>query len=165
MSSMQRNKGATGERELSHAIHDELGVRLTRNLEQSRMGGHDLRVHPDDVGPAADAVRMLAIEVKRHAKTTRATVAVHWHQAVTQADRARLWPCLAYREDRQPWRLLLPLAALWPRSFPVWHGADFTVETSIKGFAALVREGVIRPRCSVIVQSDCSRSLHDEVTT
>ena len=148
MSTMQRTKGATGERELSHVIHEELGVRLTRNLEQSRAGGHDLTVHVDEVGAVADALRALAIEVKRHRTTTNGTLATCWRQAVEQADRAHLWPCLAYREDRQPWRLVLPLAALWPASFPVWHGADFTVETSVKGFAALVREGAIQTRPS-----------------
>jgi hypothetical protein len=143
MSASQRTKGSAGERDLCHAIEADLGVRLVRNLEQSRTGGHDLIVHPDAHGPAADALRRLAIEVKRSARAQPADLSRFWSQAVQQADRARLAPCLAYREDRQGWRVRLPLSAFWPASFPLWSSVDMTVDVSLSAFAALIREGCV----------------------
>ena len=140
MSNMQRTKGATGERELSREIEAALGVRLVRNLAQSRAGGHDLVVEPDAAGPAADVLRCLAIEVKRLASVEPHDVARCWGQAVEQGDRAGLWPALAYRGDRRAWRIRLPLAALWPDAFPIWTHPSMTVEVDLLGFAALVRE-------------------------
>lgn len=63
-----RNQGASAERELARAIFDELGVRLVRNLEQSRRGGYDLVPDAEATGPLADWLGRCAIEVKRHAK-------------------------------------------------------------------------------------------------
>lgn len=37
-----RNKGASAEREFSNIIYQWAGIRLIRNLEQSRSGGFDL---------------------------------------------------------------------------------------------------------------------------
>lgn len=71
-----------GERDLCRAVEAELGVRLVRNLEQSRAGGHDLIVHPDATGPAADALRRLAIEVKRIARAHPADLSRFWSQTV-----------------------------------------------------------------------------------
>ena len=48
-----RRKGASGEREFAAALDDLLGIRLTRNLEQSRGGGHDLELPEDSAGPVA----------------------------------------------------------------------------------------------------------------
>ena len=39
MGRMQRSKGSAGERELARLIDEHLGIRLVRNLEQSRRGG------------------------------------------------------------------------------------------------------------------------------
>jgi hypothetical protein len=58
-----RNKGSAAELEFSNIIYQWSGVRLIRNLEQSRSGGHDLIVHADAVGQVADSFRSLAIEV------------------------------------------------------------------------------------------------------
>jgi hypothetical protein len=65
-----RNKGAGAELEFSNIIFQWAGIRLIRNLEQSRSGGHDLVVHPDEAGQVADSFRALAIEVKRYGKVT-----------------------------------------------------------------------------------------------
>jgi hypothetical protein len=146
MSRMQRTKGATGERELSREIETALGVRLVRNLVQSRAGGHDLIVDPGATGPAADVLRCLAVEVKRLASVEPHDVARSWAQAVEQGDQAGLWPALAYRADRRAWRIRLPLAALWPDAFPLWTDPSMTVEVDLLGFAALVRESMIRAR-------------------
>jgi Holliday junction resolvase len=63
-----RAKGASAERELARVIHEHLGVRMVRNLEQYRQGGHDLVPHPDETGPVAAALARYAIEAKRYAR-------------------------------------------------------------------------------------------------
>lgn len=95
----------------------------------------------DATGPAADALRRLAIEVKRIARAQPADLSRFWAQAVQQADRARLVPCLAYREDRRGWRLRLPLSTFRPGSFPLWASLDMNVDLALPAFCALIREG------------------------
>jgi hypothetical protein len=49
-----RGKGASSEREFCNIIQQWSGIRLIRNLEQSRSGGFDLVVHGDETGQVAD---------------------------------------------------------------------------------------------------------------
>ena len=139
-----RSKGAGGERELARLIFDHLGVRMVRNLEQSRRGGHDLIPDPDESGPVAGWLARYALEVKRHSRATPALRVGWWGQTCVQAERVGLLPCLCYREDRADWRVVLPLSELRPE-LPTWDGLEFTVELSIPGFAALAREGAAGP--------------------
>ena len=142
-----RRKGATAERELAGAIHDLLGVRLVRRLTQVRGGGHDLELLEGEGGPVAAVLERLAIESKRYASVTPASLAQWWSQAVRQAEAAGKWPALCYRADRQPWRVRLPLAAVRGDLFAVaWEDADLALDVALPGFAALVREGAICPR-------------------
>jgi hypothetical protein len=138
-----RRKGAAGEREFARALEDQVGLRLARNLEQSRQGGHDLTLPEEATGPVAEALGRLAIECKRYATTPNGSLAQWWGQACRQAEAAGLWPALAYRPDRHPWRVRLPLAALRPDLFPVWRDADLTADLPLPAFASLVREGAI----------------------
>lgn len=140
MGRMQRDKGASAERELAGAIFGELGVRLVRNLDQSRRGGYDLTLAPDEAGPVAAVLARFALEVKRHAQATPANVRVWWGQAEAQADAAGLVPVLAYRADRGAWRFVLPLYEVRP-DLTQAAGVEFTAELSLTGFCALVREG------------------------
>lgn len=133
-----RNKGASAERELAALIHERLGVRLKRNLEQSRNGGHDL-IAPDIAAPAAATLESFAIECKRYRATSAALVAKWWLQATQQAQKAGKVPVLAYRADWQPWRVVVPLAAV-NCTFQEWEGIEWTAELSLDGFCALVRE-------------------------
>lgn len=139
MSRMQRTKGAGAERELCGLIRDELGVRLVRNLEQSRRGGHDLIVADDETGPVAVALARFALEVKRHSQASPGTIAAWWRQAEEQGIRAGLVPALAYRADRLPWRFVLPLVELRP-DLTRAGGIDFTANLSLPAFCAVVRE-------------------------
>ena len=140
-----RRKGASGEREFARALDELLGVRLARNLEQSRRGGHDLIAPESAAGPVAEALAGLAIEIKRYAATPPGSLAQWWAQAARQAEAVGLWPVLAYRGDRQAWRVRLPLACLWPATFALWDDPDLTADLHLSAFACLVREGAIRP--------------------
>ncbi len=88
-----RQKGAGGEREFSRVLFDHLGVRLERNLEQSRAGGHDLLVTGSC--PVSRALDKFAVEVKRYSSITPALIRRWWEQAEAQARRADKTPCLA----------------------------------------------------------------------
>ena len=140
-----RRKGASGEREFAAAVDGLLGIKLTRNLEQSRQGGHDLIAPPSAAGPVAEALAAMAIEIKRYATCPPGSLAQWWAQTTRQADAAGLWPVLAYRGDRQQWRVRLPLAALRPDIFPYWPDADLTADLHLTAFCSLIREGVIGP--------------------
>ena len=137
MGMKSRRKGAGAEREFAALIHDWLGVRLVRNLEQTRAGGHDLVV--DDDGPAAEALDRFAFEVKRHSRVTSASLNEWWLQADEQAWRCGKIPALAYRADRQPWQVIIPLAAIHP-DMPTDSRFDHCAALSIEGFAAVIRE-------------------------
>lgn len=126
-----RTKGQAGERELARLLRDELGINATRNLVQSRDGGCDLL-----------GVDGAAIEVKRAQSASRGMLSAWWQQAERQAHACFRLPVLAYRVDRQPWRFLVPLSAVYRDGGP-WDGIDYTAELSLVAFAALVREGVI----------------------
>ena len=91
MSASQRRKGAVGERQFLKALGDELGYVLQRNLQQTREGGADCL-----------CVKGWAIEVKRQESLSRPA---WWRQAVEQAERAGAQPMLAYRRNREPWRV------------------------------------------------------------
>lgn len=90
MSAHQRTKGQGGEREAARLLSDLTGHAVTRRVRQ-HAGDFDL------IG-----VDGWAVEIKRAAHLTRATVAGWWLQACRQAGAHR--PLLLYRQDRQPWR-------------------------------------------------------------
>ena len=136
MSAAQRNKGAVAERELARLILDHLGVRMIRRLEQSRSGGCDLEVAPDQEGAVADFLRGCAIEIKRHRRALNGMRRKWWLQAAEQALASDRIPMLAYREDGQPWRFVTP----WREED---EGYEFTVETGIECWAAFVREAAL----------------------
>lgn len=131
-----RTKGATGEREFASLLHQHLGVRLIRNLEQSRSGGYDLIAEGDC--PVSRALDQFAIEVKRYTSTSPALIRKWWAQTERQARQASKVPCLAYRGNRQDWRCVVPLAAINPACS--WEGIEYTADLSADAFAAIVRE-------------------------
>lgn len=124
-----RRKGADGEREFCRRLAEHLGagVLLVRNLEQSRSGGHDLTVKGDD--PVSLALDRYAIEVKRRRAMTPAMLAAFWCQAERQAAAAGKLAALAYRADRQDWRVMVPLAAL-DQAY-AWPGHDYTADLTL----------------------------------
>ena len=138
-----RTKGAGAELEFSNIIYQWANVRLIRNLEQSRSGGHDLIVHADEVGPVADSFRSLAIECKRYGKVTPGLIKTWWQQAREQAELNGLQPILAYRADRQDWQVITPLHVI-NGSMSINMGLDSTCSVSVQGFCAVIRDGTLK---------------------
>lgn len=128
-----RAKGAAGERELIKELGLHLGEEmvapLKRNLEQTRVGGHDI------VG-----LDGWAIEVKRYRVIKEGDIARFWAQAVEQAHRVSHRPALAYREDFRSWRVRVPMSVLDLRVNPEWTSVEWTADIGIEAFAYLVRE-------------------------
>ncbi len=139
MSINSRQKGAGAEREFAGLVHDWSGVQLIRNLEQTRSGGHDLIVQPDEVGSVADYFRKLAIECKRYQTATDGQIQKWWAQAVLQADQAGLMPVLAYRADRAPWRVVVPLWVV-NQAMSRNQQLSYCVTLSPEGFCHVVAE-------------------------
>jgi hypothetical protein len=137
--SRSRRKGARAELELAQALQDHLGIKLQRNLEQSRNRGHDLIPPPGADGHVAAALGRYAFECKRYSRATPALLRAWWAQTVTQAQQVQLIPCLAYREDRQDWQLLLPLSDVRP-DLPHGEGLAWTVQLGLEAFSYMVRE-------------------------
>lgn len=97
-----QRKGATAEREFAKLLLENTGIASRRRLESRWTGGHDLQ--PEE-GSVLDK---FAFEVKRYRSITDGLIAEWWEQTVRQATAARKTPVLAYRADRQQWRIVLP---------------------------------------------------------
>jgi hypothetical protein len=98
-----RTKGASAEREfialIQEIVDDALGDKrfeLHRNLDQTRAGGCDVAGAP----PEYDFV---AVEIKRQEQLS---IDKWWEQACSQARPGQV-PVLAYRQKRQPWRVVM----------------------------------------------------------
>ena len=89
MGKASRTKGANGEREALKLLGEELGVMLTRNLQQTREGGGDCTV-----------IKGFCVEIKRRERLARPS---WWRQACEQAKRIGAEPMLLYRRSREPW--------------------------------------------------------------
>ncbi len=135
-----RAKG--GEREFSRVLQDHLGVKLLRNLEQSRNGGHYLIVSGDD--SLSRVLGKFAIEVKRYAFITPTMLARFWEQAKQRARKVKKTPVLAYRGAWQEWRVRLPVAAI--REDLHWQTFNSTIDIDIEVFADFIRERRRHPR-------------------
>lgn len=93
MSASQRRKGQSAERELCRLLSDELGIEITRNVDQARQGGADCLTLPG-----------YAVECKRQERLSRPS---WWAQAVRQGVRHGVEPVVFYRRSREPWRALV----------------------------------------------------------
>lgn len=134
-----RRKGAAGEREFCNLLQEQLGVEVVRNLEQTRSGGHDLVVLEDQGNEASAELDRYAIEIKRHEKVTPSLLSSWWDQTLLQAERASRVPCLAYRQNRTPWRVMVPIFAVNP-GMTQCQAIQWTVTMSIDAFCCVIRE-------------------------
>ena len=113
-------KGHAGERELARLLTEALGRSVERNVDQARAGGADLLL-----------TDLYAIQVKRQQDLALAT---WWRQTVRDAARHELRPALAYRQNRQPWQVVIRLSDL----VPAIEG-DETAVLSLAGFVQVVQ--------------------------
>lgn len=133
MSAMQRSKGARAERELFALLSKKLGSCVRRNVDQARSGGADCVEVPG-----------WAIEVKRHESGFRAE---WWEQAIRQAEQDvdDRCPALAYRANRQPWRVRVLLVDVIETmaTYAYGQGCGMAwVEMDLPTFALVVRESL-----------------------
>ena len=143
-----RSKGKNGELAFSMLMRQELGVTLSRNLDQVRSGGYDLW---------ADGFPFV-VEVKRQEQLK---LDVWWEQAIEGAKKAKTdenspypYPCLAYRRNRTPWRVVVPLAAI---SYDYEHQSLWVrAELEVDGFVLVARD--LMARCG---PSDFYRSTEN----
>lgn len=89
----RRNKGAAGERELAGILTDQLGVVVKRKLGQARDGGDDIQVG------------RFRIEVKRHERLQ----IKEWCKQIEAASLPGDVPVVAFRQNGEPWRAVVPL--------------------------------------------------------
>ena len=128
MGKKSRDKGKSGEREFLNALGDELGLRLSRNLNQSDEGGADNTQLPG-----------WSIEIKRYAQPS---LAAWWRQACEQAADNQM-PVLAYRLDYQSWKVVVPMRAVNPGfADSDSRDLDMAVTLTVPGFAAVVRKSI-----------------------
>lgn len=146
MGASQRNKGSRAERELLNEIRDELGDffgPLDKNWNQREEQRWDIELGP------------FAVEVKRVQKLS---VGAWWQEAVGQVKGTELMPMLAYRQNFQPWTIVLSLVDVGylmtgdatnlqsnntPAGHYDWHKhINFTIAMSLPGFAFFCREYV-----------------------
>lgn len=147
MGKMQRTKGASGEREVLALLSERLGIKLERNLSQTRNGG-------------ADCIQLgrIRLEVKRQ---ERLNISGWWKQAEEQAgyvyipsgiytyktghlnaedfpggspgEPVRLIPVLAYRQSRKPWTFILDASDI-----PILESRGHLLHMDIDTFCAIV---------------------------
>lgn len=98
-----RTKGAAAEREAGKWLQESFSLPAAphRNLEQVREGGYDLL-----------GFEPFAMEIKR---VEQLSLNQWWLQALKQAQH-RQCPVVMYRQNRQPWRFLIPATAIGVRS-------------------------------------------------
>ena len=128
MSAHSRNKGARVEREIAQKLDMLLGIRFVRNLEQVRSGGGDL--------VADDAAFPFSIEIKARASGVSCLSA--WKdQASAAAVKCGKIPAVAFKFDRQPIRVAVPLACLVNGKC---EEPSEWAEVTLEGFAYACRE-------------------------
>ncbi|CAE6768580.1 hypothetical protein R69619_03734 [Paraburkholderia nemoris] len=128
MGAMQRRKGGDGEREIAALVRDLTGWDVRRRVRQHE-GDSDL-----------EGVPGWCVEVKRHARATRADVRGWWEQTVRQAASDGLLPVLFWRQDRDEWRGVWPVALLLGvQCAQTWMAYALSVEGTVEAWAAVAR--------------------------
>lgn len=88
-----RSKGARGEREFCVWLEKNLGVKVSRNIDQVREGGIDIL-----------GVGNFAFEIKRVEKPD---LEGFWLQAKREATKINKIPIVAYRRNNYRWQFLI----------------------------------------------------------
>lgn len=111
-----RAKGSNGEREVLRILEDELGVKLTKNRNQTDRGGRDLIEDADRL----QVLLPFAVEVKRQEKEC---LPAWWAQTVEQARSSSRFPVLFFRSNRRKWRVAACPSDINPGTWP--KGRDY----------------------------------------
>lgn len=120
----RNRKGKEFERLIAGMLHSELGLRFTRNLEQTReVGLGDLLCEVD---------RFPFLLECKHQSTPR--LASWWEQAVTAAKKSGQVPALVYRITGKAIVVRVPLYALCEGL------SDHPVEMGLEAFCEVARE-------------------------
>lgn len=106
MGKSSQHKGRAGELELVRVLNDN-GI--------SAAPGDALNYGRE---PDIKGVPGIHAEVKRH---ERIEIAAWTRQAEEDAQRFGGVPCVFYRRNREPWRVVVPLAA-WIEMYKAWRG-------------------------------------------
>lgn len=125
MGTMQRNKGAAAERQFANMLTDDLGVVVKRTLDQTREGGADI------------VLGVFAIQVKHAAKPA---IKGWWQQTVTDAHKAKKIPVLAYKINRQGWRIRMRMKEVVGINEAWTWDHQYTEELDYQGFILRLRE-------------------------
>ena len=96
-----RNKGLRFELSIASLIDMDLGIKLHRNLEQSRTADHGDLISSDPSWP-------FCIECKRYASGYQPKDE-WWQQVCTASEAVRKIPILVYKFDRLPIRVRVPI--------------------------------------------------------
>ena len=124
-----RNKGLRFELQIASLLDDELGIKLHRNLEQTRTADHGDLISSDPGWP-------FCIECKRYAKGYLPKDD-WWEQVCTASDLVRKIPILVYKFDRLPIRVRVPIALVQlEKTYDKRYVADLDLPT----FCYLARE-------------------------
>lgn len=120
MTAHSRNKGCSGEREFCRLLSEALGTQISRNITQVRDGGYDIL-----------GVSLFDIEVRRREQVSEGA---WWKEVCERPIADGRYPALAYRQNRKPWRILIPLRFFREKggNEPVWLTLD--------GFVHVVRD-------------------------
>jgi len=121
-----RNKGAAYERKMAQDLFLQLGIGFKRDLEQYRTGGYADLIPDDPAFP-------YTLELKRYRDGPIGGAPAWWKQVEVAAEREGKWPCLIYKYDRKPDRVVIPLAS-------ILDGGEGKVETDLQTFCFIVRE-------------------------
>ena len=130
MSSMQRNKGQRGERELFALLSAELGFVVRRNVDQAREGGADCIQIPG-----------WSVECKR---CETLNLNAWWEQAIRQAAISKTAPILFYRKSRQPWRARMSMHEMvWKLvGSQVEYAKHHIIDMSMESAVFIIRESL-----------------------
>lgn len=126
-----RQKGAGFERKIAKLLYEELGINFKRNLEQYRSIDQSDLIPDDPKFP-------FSIELKSRASGVGCKND-WWKQSVSAAEAVKKFPCVIYKYDRYPERVVISNAAL-ASSYGFTHACDFKVEMSLESFCIVCRE-------------------------
>ncbi len=96
-----RNKGTRGERNVAGEYLVHMGIRLKRDLEQTRFADRG------DLIPDGDFDWPFCIEVKTYGGLNVTHQPSWWQQVSKAADAQKLMPVLWYKYDRRDWRVVM----------------------------------------------------------